>query len=332
MLSLPLSPEKTIKGDAVSLCNNLLIEQTSETYENVGSRAISVTENLDLMSRISEFGNNIVCKLADIALSPFEQLGSRLINLSVQIKSEEVARIALEDAQEGLSHNLKEWCDEKYNDEEYLMRIIASEVILRNYTERTEELSIGFFSTTSRLLTPENSQQLLSSYPKSLLTSLPEAIGYLTHLKKLSICDHRIKQLPNGVINLVNLRSIDLNNNKFEEFPSELISLTDLRVVNINRNCIKEVPSEMKSLDKLEEFFIGRNELDDLPLKLTGSKVLRKLDLTNNPLKNLSMKQVKQIVEMEERGVYCLYALTSVYENMSILKDFIALDEEKGVY
>ncbi|PQM42685.1 disease resistance protein RPM1-like [Prunus yedoensis var. nudiflora] len=63
----------------------------------------------------------------------------------------------------------------------------------------------------------------------SLLDNLPEEVGYIYHLKYLSLRNTRVKILPNSMGKLVNLETLDLKYSLVHQIPIEINKLSKLR-------------------------------------------------------------------------------------------------------
>ena len=61
----------------------------------------------------------------------------------------------------------------------------------------------------------------------NLLESLPEGIGNLEHLEKLSVSGNRLQKLPHSISNLLRLKELALAGNRLQELPSSIGSLSE---------------------------------------------------------------------------------------------------------
>ena len=61
----------------------------------------------------------------------------------------------------------------------------------------------------------------------NLLEALPEDIGSLQNLEKLSISGNRLQKLPHSISKLVRLKELALAGNKLQELPSSIGSLSE---------------------------------------------------------------------------------------------------------
>ena len=124
--------------------------------------------------------------------------------------------------------------------------------------------------------------------------SLPEELGNLTELQRLSIQgppdDNRnilSGPIPPELCKLTNLKSLDLPANKLNgSIPSCLGNLKNLKILKLNQNNLTgEIPKELGQLTNLEELRLYHNDLEgNIPLKLGDLKNLKALYLYNNEL------------------------------------------------
>ncbi|XP_008236579.1 PREDICTED: disease resistance protein RPM1-like [Prunus mume] len=66
-------------------------------------------------------------------------------------------------------------------------------------------------------------------FEDSLLDNLPEEVGYMYHLKYLSLMNTRVKILPKSMGKLVNLETLDLKHSLVHQIPIEINKLPKLR-------------------------------------------------------------------------------------------------------
>ncbi|XP_016650667.1 PREDICTED: disease resistance protein RPM1-like [Prunus mume] len=66
-------------------------------------------------------------------------------------------------------------------------------------------------------------------FEDSLLDNLPEEVGYMYHLKYLSLRNTRVKILPKSMGKLVNLETLDLKHSLVDQIPIEINKLPKLR-------------------------------------------------------------------------------------------------------
>ncbi|XP_045820979.1 disease resistance protein RPM1-like [Trifolium pratense] len=68
-------------------------------------------------------------------------------------------------------------------------------------------------------------------FENSLLSSIPDNLGNLFHLRYLNLSHTKVKVLPKSIGMLVNLETLDLRQTKVHELPKEINKLTKLRLL-----------------------------------------------------------------------------------------------------
>jgi Leucine-rich repeat (LRR) protein len=150
----------------------------------------------------------------------------------------------------------------------------------------------------------------LSLNDNRVLATVPEALGELTSLRRLSIAYSGITDLPGALRGLRAITSLDLGGNErmtsvptvireltsLTEFtlsgsltsvPDWIGELTDLVTLTLWFNSLTRVPASIGSLRRLKELRLNRNRLAALPDtigELVGLEVLR---LENNELETV---------------------------------------------
>jgi len=94
----------------------------------------------------------------------------------------------------------------------------------------------------------------LSLYYQSGLTEIPESIGTLVNLKKISFEKCGISELPASICNLTNLKELNVSNTAISVLPEDIGNLYNLEVLNIKETIIEELPDSIKYLS-LEKFY-----------------------------------------------------------------------------
>ncbi|KAJ3682200.1 hypothetical protein LUZ60_014773 [Juncus effusus] len=150
------------------------------------------------------------------------------------------------------------------------------------------------------------------------VTSLPDSIGDLKHLRCLQLWSTKIKSLPNSVCHLYNLQTLGLRNcNLLERLPNEIKYLQKLRHLDLHLdddllrmayNTLKSMPPKtgrLVELRILSRFVISENEhcgiseLGNLD-KLQGELLISNMDLIKNPRDAMeanleNKKQIKKL-------------------------------------
>ncbi|MFX0020950.1 MAG: leucine-rich repeat domain-containing protein [Candidatus Hermodarchaeota archaeon] len=74
------------------------------------------------------------------------------------------------------------------------------------------------------------------------ISTIPESIGFLTHLNKLILRRNNLKKLPSSMKKLTQLKELDISYNKFDKIPQVLNFLNNLEKLNIKHNFIQDIP------------------------------------------------------------------------------------------
>jgi hypothetical protein len=91
---------------------------------------------------------------------------------------------------------------------------------------------------------------------KDMVTYIPEEIGCLKSLRKLSFFYNGISELPESIGELRNLKILELGDGGISELPKSFKNLTSLEVLDLSANNFTEIPKEIISLKNLKEFYI----------------------------------------------------------------------------
>lgn len=78
-----------------------------------------------------------------------------------------------------------------------------------------------------------------------VISSIPESIGSLIYLKKLTLRRNGLKRLPLSLKKLTQLKELDLSYNKLKEIPQFITSLNSLEKLNIKHNIVQSIPEPL---------------------------------------------------------------------------------------
>ena len=136
-----------------------------------------------------------------------------------------------------------------------------------------------------------NSVQTLFLDFNSLL-SLPESIGNLTSLQKLSLSFNRLdfknlRKLPESIGNLTSLKALHLNNNDLATLPESIGNLSSLQILDLSRNKFTILPESICTLISLQKLDLGGNSLKKLPKAIGNLTSLQELCLIGTKVTTL---------------------------------------------
>lgn len=101
----------------------------------------------------------------------------------------------------------------------------------------------------------------LSLYWQDGLTDIPEEIGLLTRLERLSLEKCRISALPDSLCNLQALKSLNVSKTKVDQLPDDIGNLINLKTLDISETAITTLPSSIYALE-LDKFYRDGLELE----------------------------------------------------------------------
>ena len=116
------------------------------------------------------------------------------------------------------------------------------------------------------------------------LSEIPECIGNLDKLEKLTLRSNQLTSLPESIGNLHRLRVLELNLNNLSTLPKSFGNLISLKELFLNSNELTSLPKSIGNLKNLEEFIINNNELSSLPESIGNLRNLKEINLEKNQL------------------------------------------------
>eukprot|EP00127_Corallochytrium_limacisporum_P004760 Clim_evm114s172 gene=Clim_evmTU114s172 len=102
-------------------------------------------------------------------------------------------------------------------------------------------------------------------------------------------------KLPENLGTLINLEKLSATRNEIEEIPQQIFDLRNLTLVNLNANKLKTVPEELFDLEDLQSLDISNNEIQEIPEAIADAKALRAFQCHNNKLTELNGKIISGI-------------------------------------
>lgn len=118
----------------------------------------------------------------------------------------------------------------------------------------------------------------------SELKSLPETIGVLTTLKKLTMYKTQLTSLPETIGNLTSLKELTImeNNNQLTSLPASIGNLSSLQKLNLSWNKLESLPATIGNLTNLKNLSLEGNKLTTLPTTIGNLSSLQILELHRN--------------------------------------------------
>ncbi|WP_442267697.1 leucine-rich repeat domain-containing protein [Tenacibaculum sp. ZS6-P6] len=130
------------------------------------------------------------------------------------------------------------------------------------------------------------------------LEVLPDEIGAIVSLKKLSLQGNKLSSIPNTINGLIALEELNLgdnagNGNELTSLPSTIGALSSLKTLNVPYNRLSSLPDEIGNLTNLENLNIAYQitfdttntyYLNSLPLTINNLTSLVNFDATGNRL------------------------------------------------
>ena len=152
--------------------------------------------------------------------------------------------------------------------------------------------NLGNLTSLENLYLGAPSKTFFNRPPGSIkrLTSLPESICKLTHLKKLDLDNHDLPMLPENFGNLTSLEILYLNENKISSLPESFGNLSSLRKLFLKNNNLINLPNTFGNLKSLKEIDFDGNDLIKLPESFGNLSSLEALQIGNLKMKVTSIK------------------------------------------
>lgn len=149
-------------------------------------------------------------------------------------------------------------------------------------TEESELIKILRESTS--LVYVENGRITWLHIDAKKLTKLPESIGNLAGLTRLSFNNNELVSVPEGILNLTNLTELIFSGNKIREIPRNIDVLVNLTTLSFERNELSQIPETIGNLVNLTVLYLRINQLKGVPESISNLKNLNVLGLGSNQL------------------------------------------------
>jgi len=110
------------------------------------------------------------------------------------------------------------------------------------------------------------------------LLSLPEEIGQLVAMEKLTISKNKLTSIPDEIGSLMALKELDLSSNELVVLPQSLAKLSKLTVLGLGKNRISVLPHGLGVLRRIRILDVRDNPLELPPLEIVsqGSQAILK--------------------------------------------------------
>lgn len=132
----------------------------------------------------------------------------------------------------------------------------------RAYLEAADKFALWFQKNREATLKIEH------LYLNNLgLTSLPDEIFSLLHLKALFLNYNKLSDLPAGMGSLIHLESLELGENQLSTLPPEIGELVNLKTLTLHDNQLSSLPPMMGALTKLKYLSLEGNQLNFFPVQ-----------------------------------------------------------------
>jgi Leucine-rich repeat (LRR) protein len=159
------------------------------------------------------------------------------------------------------------------------------------------------------------------------LSTLPDEIGELANLTKLTLYGSSITSLPSSIGRLQNLTELDLRRTKkLSTLPDEIGELANLTKLEITRSKIVSLPSSIGRLQNLTELNLGWTmEMSTLPDEIGELANLTKLELSDSGFTSLP-PSIGRLQNLTELNISYTDKLKTLPEEMSDLVNLTKLD------
>jgi len=124
------------------------------------------------------------------------------------------------------------------------------------------------------------------------LERLPDAVGLLHALKRLTVARNALQQLPTSVGGLQNLELLDVSGNRLSVMPAELGQCSALSDVDARNNQIAAIPPEWSRLGSLKVRGGGRSDNRNDVQSKGGSVVIFRSSSNTEP-QHMNQKAVE---------------------------------------
>nr|GMD35821.1 plant intracellular Ras-group-related LRR protein 7 [Ipomoea batatas] len=137
---------------------------------------------------------------------------------------------------------------------------------------------------------------------KNRMTTLPDELGQLVKLERLSVSSNSLVSLPGTIGSLRNLVLLNVSSNNLKILPESIGNCFSLEELQANDNTIEELPASVCSLVHLKSLCLNNNNLKQIPPNLLREcKSLQNISLHGNPISMDQFQQIEGFQEFEAR-------------------------------
>ncbi|MBD3227508.1 MAG: hypothetical protein GF329_04895 [Candidatus Lokiarchaeota archaeon] len=139
-------------------------------------------------------------------------------------------------------------------------------------------------------------------------------IGYRTEynsIVEINISRTNLKDLPNSIGGLKALKRLSLINNKLSSLPYTIGELKSIETLDFHKNLLVEIPDSIGKLTNLKELYLEYNRLKSLPCSLIKLNQLKNLSIRYNPFNEereelvyKSIDELFQYLEEKRRHIF----------------------------
>ena len=119
------------------------------------------------------------------------------------------------------------------------------------------------------------------------IEKIPESIGKLTSLRRLSLYSTQIRELPESIENLTSLLSLYLSHTQIRELPESIGKLTSLQSLNLESTQISALPESIGNLTSLRSLYLNSTQISALPESTGNLTSLQSLYLSSTQISAL---------------------------------------------
>ncbi|KAL2629390.1 hypothetical protein R1flu_014076 [Riccia fluitans] len=144
-------------------------------------------------------------------------------------------------------------------------------------------IDIGFLENIQSLII----KNAWGSRERGKLQSLPDSLGNLPNLQRLSVENTDVKELPSSIGDLQCLEHLTVSNKQLQELPTSLGRLEKLQVLEVSFSDLKELPASIGDLESLERLTVCSTRLQGLPSRLGDLRGLKTLVVRSEALEDI---------------------------------------------